>query len=198
MAYFVLNQKKIKAFSLIEIGIVLLVIGVLMTAVFKGKDVLFSAKLQTVAHEVSQIQNAYHEYIETYHAIPGDDPQASRFGNNVQNGNGNRVIDTDEASLFWIHLNKAGLSKYEKEWPCKIGGVYHVVKDDHNANWLVIEGEGGSGILTPKQAKSLEKKINQKDFKILNGANGNNECVTSDALNLKSDKEVCIVKVKLS
>ncbi|CAO5678036.1 MAG: hypothetical protein NEHIOOID_00182 [Holosporales bacterium] len=190
-------KKKLAAFSLIELGIVLLVIGVLAVGVFKGKDILDSAKLQSTIQEIQHIQQGVHQYTDLYHALPGDDPDASRFGDTVQNGNGNRIIDGNEQDLFWVHLFKAGMSAFEKNYPCKMGGVY-TVEQDSSTLYLVVSNPNQAGLLTPKQAKIIESKLGSNAVDIADGKDNQGLCLSNGVLNLKTTRPVCIVKIKIN
>ncbi|CAO4844894.1 MAG: hypothetical protein CNLJKLNK_01295 [Holosporales bacterium] len=190
-------KKKLEAFSLIELGIVLLVMGVLAVAVFKGKDILDSAKLQSTIQEIQHIQQGVHQYTDLYHALPGDDPDASRFGETVQNGNGNRMIDDNELDLFWVHLFKAGITSFEKNYPCKIGGIYSV-EQDASTLYLVASNPNQGGLLTPKQAKVIESKLGANIVEIADGKDSQGLCLNNGVLNLKTTRPVCIVKVKIN
>lgn len=62
------SSKKIKAFSLIEMSIVLVVIGLIAGAVFKGRELLENAKIRSIASDLQQYDMAINNYQETYHA----------------------------------------------------------------------------------------------------------------------------------
>ena len=104
-------------FTLVELTIVLLVIGLLLGGTLKGQSVVDNAKIKRMALDTAVFGNAIHTYRNLYHALPGDDPTASQRWNEVSDGNGNGVVDgswvpgsvKEETSLLWSHLRSAQL-----------------------------------------------------------------------------------------
>jgi prepilin-type N-terminal cleavage/methylation domain-containing protein len=110
-------------FTLVEIAIVLVIIGLLLGGILKGQEMITQAKIKNVMADYSGVSAAYHGYQDRYRAIPGDDPQAAARwavapaavagnGNGVVAGtynNGGAVCTTAvEACSWWDHLRKAG------------------------------------------------------------------------------------------
>lgn len=104
-------------FTLVELTIVILVIGLLIGGTLKGHSVVDNAKIKRMALDTAVYGHAIHTYRGLYHALPGDDPRASQRWPNAGNGNGNGIVDgnwipnkpTDETSLLWSHLRYAQL-----------------------------------------------------------------------------------------
>lgn len=117
-------------FTLIEIAIVLVIIGLLLGGVLKGQELINSAKVKNLATDFKNIPVFIYGYQDKYRALPGDDACAyagascvnghmpTPTGTAVPNGNGNGVIDgnwsdtatTSEAYNFWQHVRQAGLA----------------------------------------------------------------------------------------
>ncbi len=105
-----------KGFTLVEIAIVLVIIGLLLGGILKGQEMITQAKIKNVMADFSGISAAYHGYQDRYRAIPGDDPGITRWGltaaagagNGVVNGAYNSTTATDESRLWWDHLRRAG------------------------------------------------------------------------------------------
>ncbi|MEO5327145.1 MAG: type II secretion system GspH family protein [Magnetococcus sp. THC-1_WYH] len=109
-------------FSLIEIAIVLVIIGLLLGGVMKGQTMVQNAKIKRIATDTQAVQSAIHAYTDTYWQLPGDDNGATaRFGLHAtaSQGNSDGVIagnfDSstagDESQLAWNHLRCANLIK---------------------------------------------------------------------------------------
>jgi prepilin-type N-terminal cleavage/methylation domain-containing protein len=105
-----------KGFTLVEIAIVLVIIGLLLGGILKGQEMITQAKIKNVMADFSGISAAYHGYQDRYRAIPGDDPGITRWGLTAASGSGNGVVAgtynsttaTDESRLWWDHLRRAG------------------------------------------------------------------------------------------
>jgi prepilin-type N-terminal cleavage/methylation domain-containing protein len=110
-----------KGFTLVEIAIVLVIIGLLLGGILKGQEMITQAKIKNVIADFSGISAAYHGYQDRYRAIPGDDPQAATRwtgaaisatagepGNGVVQGGWNSATAGDESRLWWDHLRRAG------------------------------------------------------------------------------------------
>ena len=106
-----------KGFTLVEIAIVLVIIGLLLGGILKGQEMITQAKIKNVISDFSGISAAYHGYQDRYRAVPGDDPGAlTRWGAPAAPGNGdgqlagayNSPTATDESRLWWDHLRRAG------------------------------------------------------------------------------------------
>lgn len=200
-------HKFFKAFSLIEISIVLTIIGVMLGAIFQGQELLDSAKIQSVVSEYQKINLSIHSYKESYGYYPGDDPKASeRFSNISQNGNGNHIIDESESDLVWIHLKASGNSENSTAPSSRFGGRFSIVHNPTpslHGHWIMLSNSNSSGILTPKQAQKLKTKIDGNHTVFNEGFlqitdDGSNECISNGTLNAGSSKSACITYMKFS
>ena len=104
-----------KGFTLVEIAIVLVIIGLLLGGILKGQEMITQAKIKNVIADFSGVSAAYYGYQDRYRAIPGDDPGATRWaaatagsGNGVVAGAYNSTTATDESRLWWDHLRRSG------------------------------------------------------------------------------------------
>jgi len=66
--------KRMQGFTLVEIAIVLVIIGLLLGGILKGQEMITQAKIKNVIADFSGVSAAYHGYQDRYRAIPGDDP----------------------------------------------------------------------------------------------------------------------------
>ena len=111
-------------FTLVEIAIVLVIIGLLLGGILKGQEMITQAKIKNIVNDFNGVTVAVTSYQDRYRAIPGDDRNASTRWTvqNPANGNGDGVIagkykatvagaspaSTEESNLFWQHLRIAG------------------------------------------------------------------------------------------
>ena len=65
-------------FTLVEIAIVLVIIGLLLGGILKGQEMITQARIKNVINDFNGITAAYFSYQDRYRAIPGDD--AGRCG----------------------------------------------------------------------------------------------------------------------
>ncbi len=114
-----------KGFTLIEMAIVLVIIGLLIGGVLKGQELIDSTKVKRAVNDMNGISAAYNSYLDRYKAIPGDDgPVATltaRGGNWTTitvGGNADGVLAITpamtftgggEADAFWQALKASGL-----------------------------------------------------------------------------------------
>lgn len=111
-------------FTLVEIAIVLVIIGLLLGGVLKGQELINSAKVKNLANDFRVVPTYIYAFQDKFKALPGDDPQvvahvsgatlattpAGTQGNGVINGNWNSTTNTDESRLFWQHVRLANLA----------------------------------------------------------------------------------------
>lgn len=116
-------------FTLVEIAIVLVIIGLLLGGILKGQEMITQAKIKNMINDFNGITAAVNSYQDRYRALPGDDiGAATRWTGGVTvSGNGNGVwesaaaagakykvppggapVATEEGNLFWQHLRLAG------------------------------------------------------------------------------------------
>ncbi len=109
-----MNQQR--GFTLIEIAIVLVIIGLLLGGVLKGQELITSARVRNLITQQDGIKAAYFGFQDRYRALPGDYAQAT---NNINlatvNGNGNGQIENAAAGgvatediAVWEHLSRSG------------------------------------------------------------------------------------------
>src|SRR3954463_11292399 len=72
-----MKKKDQAGFTLVEIAIVLVIIGLLLGGILKGQEMITQAKIKNVVADFSGISAAYYGYQDRYRAIPGDDGQAA-------------------------------------------------------------------------------------------------------------------------
>jgi len=101
-------------FTLIEIAIVMVIIGLLIGAILKGQAMIDDAKQKRLMNDLQSISAAYFTYYDRYNAIPGDDPNTHGWSG-VSAGDGNGYIGgsatapSGESQEAWQALRYAGL-----------------------------------------------------------------------------------------
>lgn len=115
-------------FSLVELAIVLLIIGLIVGGVLKGQDLIRSARVNNVATTLNEVRAATNTFQDKYVAFPGDFSRPEMIDPGVfsstEAGDGNGRIDDNngesggtagqwwhdnESGFFWAHLAGAGL-----------------------------------------------------------------------------------------
>lgn len=85
-----------KGFTLVEIAIVLVIVGLLLGGVLKGQELIFNSKIKSTFNLSKELSAAINGYQDRYKALPGDDASALvRFPAvtpAVANGNGDGLI----------------------------------------------------------------------------------------------------------
>jgi len=148
-------QRYARGFTLIELSIVLVIIGLIVGGVLVGRDLIRSAELRSVIADIERFNTAANTFIGKYNCVPGDCANATTFfgtwascsgglgippGQGTCNGNGDgKVVWSttgagvfgayDETTLFWQQLSLAGLitSSYSGELDSPAGAVIYGV-----------------------------------------------------------------------
>jgi prepilin-type N-terminal cleavage/methylation domain-containing protein len=81
-----------KGFTLVELAIVLVIIGIILGAVLKGQSLINNAKIKRVYNQQREVLAATYSYFDKYAFFPGDDPNAATRWAGVTAGNGNGLI----------------------------------------------------------------------------------------------------------
>lgn len=143
-------MKKQSGFTLIELAIVLVIIGLLLGGVLKGQELIQQAKIKNIVNDLNSVQVAYHGYIDRYRATPGDDAGAVRWGSALVVGNADGSIagkynaqvatptTTDESNLFWRDLRLSGFMTGAGSLAPgnAVGGITGVQTGDANSKTL--------------------------------------------------------------
>ena len=137
------NCRNKRGFTLIEISISLLIIGLIAGGIVVGADMIKAAEIRSILKDTENYKAAIYLFKNKYNALPGDMTNATKFwdeadgdpvtciatesvGTETCNGDGNGIINKDVGEEYraWQHLSNAGL----------IDGVY-----------TGVSGVGGGG-----------------------------------------------------
>ncbi len=126
-------MNKQTGFTLIELAIVLVIIGLLLGGVLRGQELINSAKVKNMARDFQNVQVYIYGYQDKYKALPGDDANATTHltggtvatvgttGNGVIQGNWKAPANGDESCVFWQHVRLAGLAPGSTVVDCSVG-----------------------------------------------------------------------------
>jgi prepilin-type N-terminal cleavage/methylation domain-containing protein len=102
------------AFTLIEMSIVLVVIGLVISGILLGQTLINSYQMRATMAQVEQFKTASNTFKLKYNCLAGDCSNASSLLTGASNGNGNNKIDgasevlANEYFYFWQHLSLSG------------------------------------------------------------------------------------------
>ena len=110
-------------FTLVEIAIVLVIIGLLLGGILKGQELINSAKVKNIANDFRVIPTYIYAYQDKFKSLPGDDSQVAihvtggtpgtggTLGNGVIEGAWNAAeTGTAESNIFWQHVRLANVA----------------------------------------------------------------------------------------
>ena len=117
-------------FTLVEIAIVLVIIGLLLGGILKGQELINSAKVKALITDMRNIQTQIYGYQDKFRQLPGDDSRVvANLGATATPGVGGTLgngqiegalfptdtgtggtASTDETAVFWQHLRLANLA----------------------------------------------------------------------------------------
>ena len=96
-------------FTLIEIAIVLVIIGLLLGGILKGQELINSARVRNLVSQIDGTKAAFFGFQDRYRALPGDFTLATtQIPSATQNGNGDGQITGTESIAVWDHISHAG------------------------------------------------------------------------------------------
>ena len=104
------NKKKQfkQAFTLIELGLVIIIIALLITAIITGQKIIERARLTSFITEIKEIASAFSSFNIAFGALPGDFDEANDYFPNTISGDGNNDIDSStESDQVFYHLSEA-------------------------------------------------------------------------------------------
>jgi prepilin-type N-terminal cleavage/methylation domain-containing protein len=175
-------KRRQSGFTLIEIAIVLVIIGLLLGGILKGQELINSARVKNLATDFRNIPVFIYGYQDKFKALPGDDSAANthvagtnasspgavaKRGDGVIDGNWDSTTQTDESYLFWQQVRLAGLAAGSTtvgadDYPPKNAaggriGIQSATKPFTSMNsgtWFIC-----SGGVTGKYAKQLDSQL---------------------------------------
>ena len=153
-------KSKQSGFTLVEIAIVLVIVGLLLGGVLKGQELITSSKAKALYADKAAFQTAFNTYSDRFRALPGDDALAStRFsglscgvlgatasqttGVTCLNGNGNGVLDNVAVARITALQGQAYTNATAN------AEVYKLFQHMRAAQLIKTEGTGPGEIFIP-------------------------------------------------
>lgn len=212
-------------FTLTEISIVLVTIAALVAATMSGVSLVKRTQINNVIKQITQIKTAYNEFSIKYDSsIAGDLSDASLIKNldSSHVGNGNGVVDDNEALYFWEHLAKSGflsgnydgVSRFFPGKGVPAGSInssgFRVFDASGDENIeegsLVIEfssyiakedGANDLPVLKPEDAAIIDKKIDdgnpETGWVRAEGSSLGGNCIQSGTYNVANQTTACVL-----
>ena len=152
-------------FTLIEIAIVLVIIGLLLGGVLKGQELINSAKVKNLANDFRNIPVFIYGYQDKFKSLPGDDkdpvthlgspvtlvtpttPQV--LGNGLIEGIWYPAVLTDETLLFWQHIRVAGLASGPTALPGNTAAIGAFLPSNAAGGLIGVQSGTSSTTTTP-------------------------------------------------
>ena len=146
-------------FTLVEIAIVLVIIGLLLGGVLKGQSLIDSARVKNIIQQSTSLTSAVNAYQDRFRALPGDDVQGTPHApGSAGNGNGDGQIA--EYQLAPQHLALSGFITGSFNGTTDFmtsaqGGAVYIYND-------AVGGRGGNGVRLDNLPDSFAEQIDSK------------------------------------
>ncbi|MDA0782389.1 MAG: hypothetical protein PQ612_10610 [Rickettsiales bacterium] len=211
------TKKYSKGFSLVEMSVVLVSIGIIIVAIIGNNKFVNNTKINKIISNVDQFAGAIEKFEKEYGSLPGDIANVTALGaDNSSRGNGNGVIDSaSEALNVWYHLSLSGLIEGDYDGTSAlVPGTGTPMADIEGAGYKVkvastivarnvpeqaiaieIAGYGTTDnlpIITAEDAKSIDEKVddgNPNTGVIL--AEGDGNCINGSEYNVSEETASC-------
>lgn len=210
----IMLKRESSGFSLVEVAIAVVVIGLIVSFSIKGRELIATARLRAVMDQVNTFKIATQSFVDKYGALPGDLANATDvISGATVNGKGNgAIVSLEDAKRFWHHLQAANLISVEmvNGLPVsKCGGCFSVSSNipGKDGVWIVLcQGTNNNsqftGILSPEDAYSLDRSHDTGDpftgdIQTMRASGASGECFVNSKYNIKNKNKICVVLFKV-
>lgn len=172
-------KKAQSGFTLVEIAIVLVIIGLLLGGVLKGQEMIENARIKSIVNDMNGVSAAYNSYMDRYHAIPGDETvavmtargwlgTAGAVGATANNGvlnvaPGAAFANAGEQAALWRALRGSLLTTGDPAAPAGVAGLPRSGTGGLIGVATGVYGMAGPAVcvsgLTTKQAAGVDTTI---------------------------------------
>jgi prepilin-type N-terminal cleavage/methylation domain-containing protein len=177
---------QLHGFSLTEVSIALIIMGILIGGALKGKQLIRSARLNVTASQLKNYEIELTQYRDDFGHLPGTQPDG-------------HISSQKDVWMALAHHTHQEAPRNDHP-QTKIGGILTLEKDFQglSGHWLILsKNTQHEGILSPHEAKSFLSKYQETSategrVRVLNGT-GTATCLTGSDLNLTETNPVCIL-----
>jgi prepilin-type N-terminal cleavage/methylation domain-containing protein len=197
------NISKYSAFSLIELSIVLIIMGLLVAGITGGASLIKTAKLKTIIDEIISIKTAYNTFYLQYGRVPGstsEDPyNITPTGNYSTAANELKekgFIDNVTNGLHLIRSKKIKANNFSYALYNGSSSMNIFKNDNVMVNVVRTENDGNyTRVFSHKDAKSIDTKIDDglpKNGDVKGGLSNGVQSYNSEEYSLSDAIEVDI------
>lgn len=102
------NPSHKNGFTLVELSIVLVIIGLITGGILAAQSMITTAKIQSQVKQLSQYDISIENFISNYKALPGDNETFNEVGDNNNEIDGEHFNEDYEIGHVWTDLTAAG------------------------------------------------------------------------------------------
>lgn len=148
-------MRSLEGFSLVELSIGLLVIGVIIGSVFKGMQLVEKAKTQAVIKQFQDLRSSLEQYMFQYGGVP-----------KVASYSGSGLIAQKDTPAVFKELYEKGFVGSPSAYESKAGGVFQIDGTRDESTKVVVYSLELKDTLNSKQAKIVKDTLNgnKNDF----------------------------------